>query len=271
MRLRLEGARAVVTGASSGIGAELARLLAPRVAHLALVARRVGRLEALAAELTASHPRLKVSVLPCDLSDLDAVKALGARLREALGEIDVLINNAGAAQSGYFDRLDWAQMEKLITLNAVAPTWLIHDLLPDMIGRGSGGILNINSGFGLASLPTFGPYVATKHFMAGLTETLRAEAAGTGVVITQSHPGPVDTDLVSGLEDSLLVRPPRLSFISPERCARDSLAAFEKGRASVVPGLRMRVAMLVIRHTPGFLVRFVQATIARRRPRPRRS
>lgn len=265
MRVRLDGTRAVVTGASSGIGAELARLLAPRVAHLALVARRVDRLETLAAELTQRHPDLRVSVLPCDLADLDAVKALGARLRTTLGGVDILVNNAGAAHTGYFDQLDWAATEKLITLNAVAPAWLIHHLLPDMLARGTGGILNINSGFGLASLPTFSTYVATKHFMAGLTETLRAETAGTGVVITQAHPGPVDTDLVSGLEKSLLIRPPRFFFISPERCAKACLAAFEQGRAAVVPGLRMRLAMFLLRNAPDVLVRFVQERLARRR------
>lgn len=267
MRLRLDGARVVVTGASSGIGAAIAKLLAPRVAHLALVARRVDRLNALALELTQAHPELKVSVLPCDLSDMDAVKGLGPRLRQTLGDVDILVNDAGAAHAGYFEQMDWDATERLMTLNAIAPAFLIHHLLPGMIERGTGGILNISSGFGLGSLPTFGTYIATKHFLSGLTETVRAEAAGTGVVITQSCPGPVDTDFVTALESSLLVHPPRIAFISAERCARESLAAFERGRALVIPSLRMRIAIFLIRNSPDFIARFVQATIARQRPR----
>lgn len=246
----------------------MARQLAPRVAHLALVARRVDRLDALALELCAARPSLKVSVLPCDLSDPDAVRGLGDRLRQALGEVDVLVNNAGAGHAGYFDEVDWEQTERLFTLNALAPARLIRDLLPGMLARGRGGILNVSSGFGLATLPTFGPYIATKHFLSGLTETLRAEAAGSGVVITQSCPGPVDTDFVTALEGSLVIKPPKMAFISAARCARESLDAFERGKALVVPGRRMRLAMWLIRSTPDFLVRFIHDRLARRKSRP---
>jgi short-subunit dehydrogenase len=260
VRLKLDGSRAVVTGASSGIGAELAKQLAPRVAHLALVARRVDRLEALATELRHAHPALQVTVLPCDLGDLAAVKALGSRL----GEVDVLINNAGAGDAGLFEQADWAKTEQLFTLNALAPAWLIRHLLPGMVARGHGGILNMSSGFGLASLPSFASYVASKHFLSGLTETLRAEVVGTGVVVTQSCPGPVDTGFEAALERPLQVSPPKFLFISAERCARESLEAFERGRAFIVPSLRMRLLTWLAMAAPRWLHSLVQAGVGRR-------
>ena len=260
MKLKLDGSRAVVTGASSGIGAELARQLAPRVAHLALVARRVDRLEALASELKQAHPALQVTVLPCDLGDLAAVKALGARL----GEVDVLVKNAGAGDFGLFEQADWAKTEQLFTLNALAPAWLIRHLLPGMVARGHGGILNMSSGFGLTSLPSFASYVATKHFLSGLTESLRAEVVGTGVVVTQSCPGPVETGFEAAFDRPLQLAPPKFLVISAQRCARESLAAFARGRAFVVPSLRMRLVTWLAGATPRWLLALVQAGVGRR-------
>ena len=260
MKLKLDGSRAVVTGASSGIGAELAKQLAPRVAHLALVARRVDRLEALATELRKAHPALQVTVLPCDLGDLAAVKALGPRL----GEVDVLVNNAGAGDSGLFEQADWEKTEQLFTLNALAPAWLIRHLLPGMVARGRGGILNMSSGFGLTSLPSFASYVATKHFLSGLTESLRAEVVGTGGVVTQACPGPVETEFEAASIRPLKVSPPKFLVISAERCARESLTAFERGRAFVVPSLRMRLVTWLATATPRWLLALVQAGVGRR-------
>lgn len=264
MTLALAGARVVVTGASGGIGAELAKQLAPRVGHLALVARRVERLEALAVELRRANPALQVTVLPCDLGDLDAVKALGPRLQEALGEVDVLVNNAGAGDAGFFEHADWSRVETLMTLNALAPAWLMRQVLPGMVARGRGGLLNVSSGFGLTSLPSFGPYVASKHFLSGLTETLRAEVAGTGVVVTQSCPGPVATEFEAALAAPLRLSPPGFFVISAERCARESLAAFERGKAFVVPSLRMRLVTWLVGASPRWLVERVQAAVGRR-------
>ncbi len=263
MKVRWAGARVLVTGASSGIGRELARQLGGRVAHLALVARRVERLEALATELRAAHPKLRVTVLPCDLADLAAVKALGPRLREAMGEVDVLINDAGAGDAGLYEQLDWGKTERLFTLNALAPAWLMHHLLPGMVARGHGGLLTIGSGFGLASLPSFGSYISGKHFLSGLTETVRAEAAGTGVVVTESCPGPVDTEFIAAMGAPLLVHPPRFLFISAEQCARESLRAFERGRAFVVPGSKMKVVTWLVETSPRWLRRAVQAWVGR--------
>lgn len=260
MRVKLDGSRAVVTGASSGIGAELAKLLAPRVAQLTLVARRVERLEALAAALKQQHPALTVKIERCDLSDLEAVKALGARL----GEVDVLINNAGAGDSGRYEDADWDKTQQLITLNALAPAWLMRHLVTGMLARGHGGILNMSSGFGLISLPGFASYIASKHFLSGLTETLRAEVHHRGVVVSQACPGPVETEFEASLERPLQLAPPRFLVISAERCARESLAAFERDQALFVPSLRMRVVTWLAELTPRWLLTRVQAQVARR-------
>lgn len=260
MTASLDGARAVVTGASSGIGAEFARLLAPRVAQLVLVARRVDRLEALAGELRQAHPALQVTVLPCDLADPEAVKALGPRL----GEVDVLVNNAGAGDAGFFEDIAWEKVERLVALNALAPAWLLRHLLPGMVARRRGGVLNVSSGFGLTSLPSFGTYVATKHFLSGLTEAVRAEVAGTGVVVTQSCPGPVASEFEAVLEAPLHVTAPGFLVISAAQCARESLAAFERGAAFVVPSLRMRLVTWVVGATPRWLLQRVQAGLGRR-------
>lgn len=264
MRAPFDGACVVVTGASSGIGRELARLFAPRAAHLVLVARRVERLEALARELSDANGALRVSVLPCDLANMDAVKALGARLRRTVGAVDVLVNNAGAASVGFWEDIDWERAERIFTLNALAPAWLARECLPGMIARGQGGILNVGSGFGLATLPSFGPYIATKHFLAGLTETLRGEVSGTGVVVTHACPGPVDTELIDAIGRPLLVSPPAFLVISAARCAREILHAFERGRAFVVPSRRMRLVTFLVRHTPDWGLRLVQSVVARR-------
>jgi short-subunit dehydrogenase len=250
----------VLTGASSGIGAELAKLLAPRVAHLVLVARREDRLRALEADLKQTSPALKVTVLVCDLSDLDAVKALAP----ALPQVDVLINNAGAGDAGFFEQVDWAKAERLFTLNALAPAWLTRHVLPGLVARGRGGVLNVSSGFGLTALPSFGSYVASKHFMTGLTQAVRAEVAGTGVVVCQTCPGPVATDFEAALGGPLLITPPRFVEISAERCARDSLAAFERDVGLFVPGLLMRLVTWVVGVTPRWLLELVQAALARR-------
>jgi hypothetical protein len=261
MSLRLDGSRVLLTGASSGIGAELARLLAPRVAHLALVALPGPALEAVAVELRQRHPALVLTTLPCDLSDAAALEALGA---QGLGEVDVLINCAGAGDSAFFAESTWATTERLTRLNALAPAWLMRRLLPGMLARGHGGVLNVSSGFGLTSLPTLGSYVATKHFLSGLTETVRAEVDGTGVVVTQCCPGPVATGFEAAVGRPMHLTPPGFLVITAARCAREALHGFEAGRALVVPSRRMQLIAWLVEATPRWLRTRLQAAVARR-------
>src|SRR4051812_38854472 len=119
-RLMLDGTTVLLTGASSGIGRQMALLLAPQVARLGLVARRVDKLELLRGELTALNPRLVVEVLPCDLSELAETEALAARVERELGTVDVLINNAGVGDFAIYDRADWDRTLRMVTLNVTS-------------------------------------------------------------------------------------------------------------------------------------------------------
>lgn len=255
MRARIDGAGIVVTGASSGIGRAIAEQLAPRARALALVARRRERLDALAAELRGRHPRLEVHVVPCDLGDPAATRALAPALTAALGEVDVLVNNAGLGRMGVFDRTTLDDQLGMIEVNVTSLVTLTHALLPAMVARGRGAILNVSSGFGMTFAPGFATYVGTKHFVTGFTEALRVELAGTGVVITQVCPGPVATEFEE-VAGNFTGRPiPPAVQISAAQCAAESIAGLERGRAIVYPGALLKVGMALLPLAPRWLQR----------------
>lgn len=257
--LNLDGTVAVITGASSGIGREFARLLAPRARRLILVARRRDRLEELKRELEAAAPGLSVQLEPCDLSDRNASSALVERLRQC-GPIDVLINSAGSGDFGPYDRADWRRIEKMFDLNIVGLALLTHGLAGAMAERGRGGVLNVGSVFGMTYLPGFAAYVGTKYFVSGFTEALRADLQGTGVVVSQLCPGPVETEfqeLAGG--DFGIFNPPRFLIFPAEECARRALTAFERGRALIVPGILMKATLLLVTYVPRWITRLVLA------------
>ncbi len=241
----IDGGTVLITGASSGIGLELARKLAPRARALVLVARRAERLEELKSELSARHSSLVVRTEPCDLSDPDAVDALSGRLLEDFGAVDVLVNNAGAGLQGLYEKSDWDRIYGLIRLNVMALALLTRRLIPAMVARRKGGVLNINSGAGVAIMPGMAAYVGSKHFVTGFTETLRAELAETGVIVSQALPGPVET----GFDEAANIGPPgaldRLFRISAERCARDVVRGFERGRPMIFPGSAYKAVMML--------------------------
>ncbi len=253
----------VLTGASSGIGAAMARQLAPRVQTLVIVARRQERLEALAASLRAAHSALTVLVRPCDLTDTIAAGALIASVEAECGRIDVLINNAGMGDVGLLEAADWAKLRTMIDINVVALTFLIHAVLPGMLARGRGGILNVSSGFGLTWLPLFSSYVGTKHYVSALTESLRAELWGTGVCISQLCPGPVATEFEQIAGNPLGQSVPSAVELSADRCAELALRGFSQGRALIVPGAAAWVIVTAGRLTPTWLLRWVYGPIGR--------
>ena len=242
-RTPIDGGNVLITGASSGIGLELARALASRARSIVVVARRVERLEGLKDELSASHPGLVVRTEPCDLSDPDAVEALSGRLLEEFGAVDVLVNNAGAGLQGLYEKSEWDRVYGLIRLNVLALALLTRRLMPAMVARRRGGVLNINSGAGVAIMPGMAAYVGTKHFVTGFSETLRAELDGTGVVVSQALPGPVET----GFDEAANIGPPgvmdRIFRISAARCAREVIRGFERGRPMIFPGSAFRAVM----------------------------
>ncbi|MBV9762838.1 MAG: SDR family oxidoreductase [Acidobacteriaceae bacterium] len=242
----------LITGASAGIGRELAVEFAGRAEKLALVARRVERLEKLRAELLARHPKLSVAVLAADLSNEREIEALLARVAEQVGTVDVLVNNAGLGDSALFDRADWTRTRQILLTNVVAVARLTAALAPGMVKRGRGGVLNIGSGAGLTVLPNAAAYVGSKHFVAGFSEALRADLAGTGVTVTQACPGPVDSefDEIAGSVGGMAGAPPKFFRIGATQCAREAVEGFERGAAIVFPGRAYRFAMRALPFLP---------------------
>jgi hypothetical protein len=263
----VDGGIVLVTGASAGIGRELALQLAARAGTLVLLARRVDRLEQLRTELLAKHPHLKkVLVLAADLSDEGDVAGVLARIREQVGDVDVLVNNAGVGDSALFDRADWSRTRQVLRTNVVAVAQLSSAFVPGMVARGRGGVLNIGSGAGLTVLPNAAAYVGSKHFVDGFSEALRADLTGTGVIVTQVCPGPVDSefDEVAGSEGGMAGGPPQFLRISAAQCAREALAGFDRGAALVFPGRAYRMAMHLLAFLPRCLRRRQAAQSAAR-------
>jgi short-subunit dehydrogenase len=253
----------LVTGASAGIGQALARRLAPRAGRLVLVARREERLSALAAELRASRAELQVQVHACDLGDAAARERLMDAV-EADGPIDVLVNNAGFGDQSLFERGGWDKLERILDLNVVALTHLCHRVVPGMVERRRGGVLNLSSGFGLSWMPGLAVYVGTKHYVTGFTESLRAEVVRHGVVVTQVCPGPVLTEFHDVAADTTGQRPPAFVYISADQCAAAALRGFTRGRAIVVPGFIIRNLLRLYAVTPRWLWRVIATTVAER-------
>jgi short-subunit dehydrogenase len=223
----------------------------------------VERLEALRDELQGAHPKLKVHLEPCDLADVAAAARFLDGLSARAGDIDVLINNAGVGDFGPFDRADWKRTEALIALNVTSVALLTHRLVPPMVARRRGGVLNISSGYGFAFSPWLATYVGSKHFVTGFTESLRLDLSGTGVVVSQCCPGPVATEfeaVAAGEEGTI----PKWAMISAAACARAAMRGFERGRAMIVPGALMKFLRFLVAVSPRFMQRLVQAPLARR-------
>src|SRR5512142_919426 len=149
VRPPVDGGTVLVTGASAGIGRELAIQFAARARTVVLLARRAGRLEDLRASLLAQHPQLQVVALPVDLSDERGVDRVVAEAHEQAGPVDVLVNNAGVGDQELFDRTDWSRTRQVLHTNVIAVAQLTAALVPSMVARGRGGVLNMGSGAGL--------------------------------------------------------------------------------------------------------------------------
>jgi uncharacterized protein len=257
----IDGGLVVLTGASSGIGAEMARKLASRARTLVLVARREDRLRKLADELEGKGAAIEVR--PCDLADVDAVAALIAALEADHGGADVLINNAGVGDIGLLETRSPDKLTAMLMVNCVGLTLLTRGLVPGMVKRSRGGVLNVSSGFGLTWMPGLAAYVGTKHYVTAFSDALRCELSGTGVVVTQLCPGPVATEFEEMAESPIDQEVPGLMMISAESCARHGLAGFGKGRAIVLPGLKHWLMMNSGRLVPRFLWRWVMVLIGR--------
>jgi hypothetical protein len=256
----------LITGASAGIGRELAVQFAPRAEALILLARRAARLEELRTSLVAKHPQLQVFTLPVDLSDEEDVDRVLIQAAEQAGTVDVLVNNAGVGDQALADQADWARIRNVLHTNVLAVAQLTTALVPAMVRRGRGGVLNMGSGAGLTVMPAAAAYSASKYFMDGFSEALRADLAGTGVVVTQVCPGPVDSefDQIAGSADGMTGGPPQFLRIGAAQCAREALAGFDRGVPMVFPGRAYRIAMRALPLLPRELSRRQAARSATR-------
>lgn len=188
-----ENQTALVTGASSGIGAEFARQLASKGADLVLVARRLDRLETLASEIRAKYSR-SVTVLEVDLSSGQAVEKLLSEIKKRLLNIDILVNNAGFGASGMFLKSDLHLELKQIDLNVKSLVALTKAFLPGMVDRDRGTLINLASTAAFQPVPTMAVYGASKAFVLSFTEAIWAEVAGTSVKVVALCPGATETE-----------------------------------------------------------------------------
>lgn len=255
----------LVTGASAGIGREFARQLAARGCSLVLVARRRERLEELRSELQSRNPGSNVHVRIVDLADKPQIEELVHWLETNEILIDLLINNAGLGDIGPFTTSNSQRNDQMLLVNVVALTTLTRELLPQMISRKRGAILNVSSSAGLLPIPQFAIYAATKAYVISFSEALRAELHGTGVTVTALCPGPVRTEFgdVAKRPGNEAAQGPEFVYVSVEEVVREALAATEANRPLVIPGLIMKTAMLLVRLTPMPILRCVSRVRAK--------
>lgn len=264
------GRTALVTGASAGIGTELARQLAGRGHHVTLVARRRDRLEELAAELARAFG-VEPAVHAADLGDATEREEAVSAVRAAGREVVILCNNAGIGSFGRLWELDPDGEMRQVRLNVEALHALTLAFLPEMVRRGEGAVLNTGSLGGLQPQPSNATYAATKAFVHSLSEALHAELAGTGVTCTVLAPGPVKTEFAEAAGvGTFNDRGPAFLWGTPEEVARAGLEGLASGRRVVHPRVSDRVAGALGRYAPHWaLLPILQRAMTRSLPSDR--
>jgi short-subunit dehydrogenase len=244
----------LITGASSGIGLELARLFAADGYDLVLVARRNDALLALAADLDTRHG-IGVRVLARDLNRSSAPHDIVEMMLADGIHVDVLVNNAGFGACGAFAELDLHRQMDMIQVNVTALTLLTRLFLPGMLARNRGGILNVASTAAFQPGPFMAVYYATKAYVQSFTEAVAEEVAGSGLRVTCLSPGPTVTEFAAhaGIEGSKLMR--RKSLMSAPDVARAGYIGWGKGRVLVIPGMTNTVGTWAVRFLPRRVVR----------------
>lgn len=256
---------ALVTGASSGIGAAFARALARQGFHLVLVARREDRLRQLAEDLEHNYS-IKAEVLRADLTDPLDLERVAARLAE-IHDLDLLVNNAGFGTSGYFVEAAIPSELQMIQLHIIASVRLTHAALPVMIQHGRGGIVNVSSVASLMALPGNATYSATKNYLNFFTRALNAELAGTGVRVETLLPGFTFTEF-HAVHGEGRPRIPRWMWCRAEDVVEEALKGLREGREVVIPGRLYAMLGWVLRFIPPELVTMIARPVQRLRLKP---
>lgn len=226
---------AVITGATSGIGAAYANKLAQRGYDLVLTGRRKEKIEAVSAEIQQKY-KVRVEVVLAELSEPEDIKKFVDFIKEK--EIGVLVNNAGFGASSLYQESDLAVMEQLAKVNVLAPMELIHAVLPGMVKRGSGTVINISSESVYMIIPKNAVYSGAKAFLKSFTEGLHLDLMGTGVEVMAVCPGLTHTDFHEkiGIDKSRQTNRGQIRWMSPEEVVDISLRDLEKGKVVCIPG-----------------------------------
>ena len=227
----------LITGATKGIGYELAKLFAGDTYNLVLVARNANLLREVKKELNDDHPDIDITIIIRDLSKTGAALEVFRKTEEKGIVVDVLVNNAGIGDFGKFYREDLSRISSLLYLNIVTLTELTRLYLEPMVKRGEGKILNVSSVAGFMPGPYMAIYYASKAYVLSFSEAISNELAGTGVTVTISCPGPTKTGFQQevGSESSFLARFHLLA--SAKGVAEDAYKALQKGKKLEVPGI----------------------------------
>ena len=255
---------ALVTGASGGIGEDLARELGMRNYNLVLVARSASKLEALGHELRQKYG-IETTAISMDLSTPDAAERLTRELETRHLSIDVLVNNAGSGDYGEFWNLETNKTAQMLHLNITTLTMLSRALLPGMVARKRGKIMNVASTAAFLPGPLMSVYYASKNYVLALNEGLSEELVGTGVTVTALCPGPVKTGFQAqaAMKNSKLLKSPMNPMMESREVAKQGIAALERGQRVIIPGIMNQIVALMPRwmpraFVPGF-VKYVQA------------
>jgi len=249
---------AVITGASSGLGAIFAEQLAKRGLSLVLTGRDEARLEVVKQKIGPStHIELVVGDLGTDAGVEDLIARLDGRV------IDVLVNNAGFGTHGRFAEIDADREHGLVAVNVDALVRLTHAVLPGMLARGRGGILNVASTIAFQPGTYQATYGASKAFVLSLSQALWAETRGSGVTVTALCPGPTRTGFVDALGSDVSHTAIYRRLAAPEPVVAAGLRALDRGRAVVVPGWRLRIMATGGRLSPGWVSALISARMLR--------
>ncbi|MHB8874830.1 MAG: SDR family NAD(P)-dependent oxidoreductase [Myxococcaceae bacterium] len=250
---------ALITGASSGLGLEFAKLFAADHTDVVLVARRKDRLDALAAQLSSEH-RVKAQVIAADLMSPSGAQGVIDEVNRLGLTVDFLVNNAGFGTNGPFAQLDPAKELAEVQVNVAALVMLTRAFLPGMLARKQGRVLNVGSTAGFQPGPFMAVYYASKAFVNSFTEALWYELRGTGVTATVSCPGATLTEFaaVAGTDSSRLFR---IGAMTAHDVARQAFRAMHAGKPMVVHGLKNRLGAFGLRFSPRALVRVLAASL----------
>lgn len=254
--------RALVTGASAGIGEELARQLAARGADLTLVARREDRLTDFAHELTTQHG-IDVEVLAADLTIPEELGLVEKRLRDTDAPIDLLVNNAGFGGYGRFHDLGVDRQSRMIELNVGALMRLSHAAASTMATQGHGGIINVSSTAAFQPGPFGATYGATKAFVQSFTEALYEELRGTGVHVMSLAPGFTTTEFQDEADVDASTMP-AAARMTPDTVAEGAIRAYDRGKVTYVPGILNKIGATSAALGPSAVGRKVAGSVQRR-------